>query len=733
MKTFRSILLETVSPTWDEKLHPRVKAGSSEGGQFTDKDEQQKSYWASFIRRHLQQKKAVLALPPPKVMDVKGDEWNKATARRLEQEYQSIKPKIDEIMEDAIGSSAYSGGPVSKDWDDLSSSQQDEVYERWKEDNWDAYYNGEVQSWHDTHDAMNDAKWQVKHEYDNFWPDVDWLNELLTNLIEEHNIPYSLLQLKQAIEIDYDTSDGDSDCEVTFDDSALKNPTNVDFDPEKQGDFIGQLDLSTHLTKEMRDVLTEEITYAFEKEAQDLLDRDMIEVPSYLNDSTAEVMEIYWNDKYDTEKMEIAKKYLDDLNSDDDYDNRIIDDLPKRYDPLNKTSGMDYRRTQAISHFIFMRRAEQILKERFPGSHTNFKSYTQNFDSQIWDAWKSSSTTDLGMALQVASAEEFGGRLNTELGSNGKAIDIDFIKKLIDERHPLGFEGMKALVRAKWETTQWLMESAGLDSVDVYRSIGTILDQDDLEGGFTYKAPLRKYVKITNAKIARNGCASTTISSDVANGWNIYDQVVLRIHAPRTAVLSVPCFGQNVHSEQELVVLGTAWKDWDAFKGTAPRAEEWPIGANFPVTHVPPNTDAVYKTSPEDKAKNEAADNKILDDIYGQETSKLIGKYTEWGANEWIKMKKLNPGLYDALLINYPIQKSLDPNYDYKALTIEEHKKLANYHAWTKQDWEDLKQNNHALWAKIEWIQKHHFGKSVDHIKKFFDDYLTNIEKDNVQ
>jgi len=42
--------------------------------------------------------------------------------------------------------------------------------------------------------------------------------------------------------------------------------------------------------------------------------------------------------------------------------------------------------------------------------------------------------------------------------------------------------------------------------------------------------------------------------------------------------VSVPAYGDNVHSEQEVVIVGTAWRNWDAWSGRAPSFEEVPMG-----------------------------------------------------------------------------------------------------------------------------------------------------------
>jgi hypothetical protein len=79
-------------------------------------------------------------------------------------------------------------------------------------------------------------------------------------------------------------------------------------------------------------------------------------------------------------------------------------------------------------------------------------------------------------------------------------------------------------------------------------------------------------------EVVRNGAASTTTSPGVANGWGSSgNRIVLRASVPRTAAISVPAYGQNVHSEREVVVAGTAWKGWDAWAGRAPEFDKVPL------------------------------------------------------------------------------------------------------------------------------------------------------------
>jgi len=43
--------------------------------------------------------------------------------------------------------------------------------------------------------------------------------------------------------------------------------------------------------------------------------------------------------------------------------------------------------------------------------------------------------------------------------------------------------------------------------------------------------------------------------------------------------MSVPAYGINIKSEQEVVVAGTAWKAWDAWLGQAPTFQHTPLAA----------------------------------------------------------------------------------------------------------------------------------------------------------
>jgi hypothetical protein len=220
-------------------------------------------------------------------------------------------------------------------------------------------------------------------------------------------------------------------------------------------------------------------------------------------------------------------------------------------------------------------------------------------DKDLWESWKSSSTSQRGILLQVATAEELGGRLNTKTAT---AINPTAARNWADEHFAGvgGYKGIKAYIRAKWETTQYLLDKAGTKELELYRGID--LKRHDAE---RYAAAVKekmiarqiiteagvKYEKLPTLKVDRNGAASTTTDPHVANGWKGEDTVVLRTLVPRTAAVSIPAYGINIHSEHEVVIAGTAWKSWDAWHGRAPGFPLVPIGA--PGTGIGTNAPAL--------------------------------------------------------------------------------------------------------------------------------------------
>jgi hypothetical protein len=539
----------------------------------------------------------------PNVISVGGDAWNKATARRLEREYQQAKPKLEQAANDAVGKKVEapdeeqdepSGPPES--WDEMSSEQQDEAFEKYKASNYESYHDSEITAWHENGDSLDDAKSEIAYQWISAVnQDQEWADEALDEIHDarkesgEEEIPYTNEQLLEAIKINYDSGNqGGGDFTVEFDDSKLQEPSNLP--PPGQGTLPGiePLDPAKQLTEDMRHEITTALEKAFDKKAEEK--QDDMEPPEYLKDSVAEMIDSDWEHNMDDKSKFNWVKNNTDLVDDGGSKPETpkagyyhIDALPKNYDPLNDTSGEDYKRTQALARYLSVHRAQQVLEDRGLITKDRVQSLAA-IDTELWSSWKASSTSADGRLLQLATAEELNGRLNQKQIKD----DAKDIRAAADAQyeHIGGYAGIKAYVRAKWEVSQYLLDKAGVKNLEVYRGIR--FEKEVLEKRFKQVtteveeqiAPdhSRIFNHLPNMHVERNGAASTTTDPGVANDWSAPGtRVVLRAVVPRTAALSVPAYGINVHSEHEVVVAGTAWKGWDAWKGTAPSFKAVPL------------------------------------------------------------------------------------------------------------------------------------------------------------
>jgi hypothetical protein len=553
----------------------------------------------------------------PKVVQVGGDAWNKATARRLEREYQSAKPALDKLATDAVGKETSEPQDVESEdedeapyvpesWDELSNDQQEQGFEAYKDQNLQSYIDNEQQNYYDSGDALDDAKSELAHTTMH-GPGADhdeWLIEAIDAYRESDDaprIPYSTQDLVDAISLDYQNGNqGSGDFSVDFDDSKLQKPSNLPPPEQQTLPGIEPVKPEEQLTEAMRDGISKAIEKAFDEKADEKAG-DM-QAPDYLNESATEMVESDWqHNMSDDSKFEWIKNNTDLIEgetpskpSPDAPETMQVEALPKQFDPLNLTSGEDYKRTQALARHLSVERAAQVLTardldEQFDAkgnivkiSPSVLRDRLSKVDAQLWSAWKASSTSEDGKLLQVATAEELGGRLNAKTAA---LIDPDEAKARANTRFEGigGYKGIKAYVRAKWETTQYLLDKAGTQILDVYRGIR--IPSDQFQQAMTQmKAMLARMIgdhkHLPTLQVVRNGAASTTVDPNIANGWGADEgRIVLRAQVPRTAAVSVPAYGINIHSEREVVVAGTAWKGWDAWAEEAPNFKDVPLAA----------------------------------------------------------------------------------------------------------------------------------------------------------
>ena len=285
---------------------------------------------------------------------------------------------------------------------------------------------------------------------------------------EKKEIPFNTKQLIDAMTIKGQYSDfSSSKISIFFDNKKLTDPIGYNKD---QLVFPGIKAKEPHefLTDEMRDGLEQAMKDSFDTEVEEKV--DTLEPPDYLEQQAQESIDDQWGQMDDDEKYNWAKENsMIDSDEEEETSEGELDALPTKFDPLNETSGTDYRRTQALAKIMSVERAAQLLVERgLMNDIDTARAQIKNIDERLWQSWKDSSTTENGMILQVAAADELGGRLHEYDGLKEHELIKDANRKFRDIG---GFDGVKAYIRGKWETTQYLLDKAGIQTMKIYRNI----------------------------------------------------------------------------------------------------------------------------------------------------------------------------------------------------------------------------------------------------------------------
>ena len=508
----------------------------------------------------------------PVVTAVGGDDWNQNTAIRLEIQYQAARPKLERLTELLAEKPAPERTAETDNWDDdvppqewseMSPENQDAAAETYVAQNQESAYESEVESWSDNGDDLDEAKAIVAQS-----PGKDeWLLAAIEEAVGSYEEPFPFVpyQLSNVAKLTYDNgNNGQGDFTVEFDTDKLNA---VLGGPPQQ------------LTESMRETLERTVEKSFERLAQEMVNKGQIDPPAYLHEQASDYLTENWAGMSDSEKFAWVEANTTMIEQASGSLEGVATGLPKKFDPLNETSGMDYKKTQAIASKVSLQRAKEVMVER--GLPAPDHDTLRRADNRLWSAWKGSSTSFEGRLLQIAVAEELDGRLNPNTGHGGLVkLDPAHAREYAEQEFSAigGYDGVKAYVRAKWETTQYLLDRAGIAELKLYRGV-------NLEGPVIAEALQTKETvgrwprpRLPALQVVRNGAASTSVSAKVANEWgNSHNRVVLRALVPRTAAVSIPAYGVNVQSEQEVVVAGTAWKGWDAWHGEAPEFDDHPM------------------------------------------------------------------------------------------------------------------------------------------------------------
>jgi hypothetical protein len=539
----------------------------------------------------------------PVVATVGGGEWNQQTAARLEKEYADVHHKLDEIVKDGVeGKRVVTERLSMMDWSDLPSSTQHAVEEAYIEQGLQHELQQQQQNWMDN-DAPDMARYDVAKDF-MAGSEREWAETAIHNYVQaqkdraERDLSFTEEQLLNAVTVTHEMGKypNDKGTIIDFDNAKLNEPEGYDPSPTLPG--IEVQEPAAYLKPVDRENLIARLRGAFSMAAEDKV--SSMDYPDYLEEQAKETLTEFWADNmsYD-QKVEWGKQNTEYLKTaEESLSGPLIE--PDKYDPLEHGDDADdYRKTQRVARFLSQERTFQIMQERGlvdadPAYSVQMKRDIAAMDTEMWEDWKSSSTSSSGQLLQYATAVEMGTRLREKsLQRSKKVLQDRALEDGADKLYPGGFEGVKAYIRAKWETTQYLLDKAGVSEVNVYRGI----NPDKVEDETLKFAPHRNvpgqagdgnvYYHIPDVHIERNGAASTSTDYMIANGWDGQNRVVLRIATPRTGVLSVPAYGVNIQSEHEVVVIGSGWKGWDAWRHRAPQFDSVPLNAQGDVPMTP--------------------------------------------------------------------------------------------------------------------------------------------------
>lgn len=229
-----------------------------------------------------------------------------------------------------------------------------------------------------------------------------------------------------------------------------------------------------------------------------------------------------------------------------------------------RVHAADVERTKKLARALVTARTEQLLAER--GLEAEGADALR---AGAWNAWKTSSSSDDSLAFQIATARELGGDHKIP------AADV----KRIEDKYGSDLPKLKALARAQWETTQFLLDKAGVDHVPVYRAL--LPEREKIHQ--QKQERVGSLTKLPELTLTRAGLQSMTADPRIANEWTGWagdkratipenrERIVIRAKVPKTSVMHVPVYGDNVDWQKEVVVVGTKdrW-DWDVWRDRAP-------------------------------------------------------------------------------------------------------------------------------------------------------------------
>lgn len=530
------------------------------------------------------------------LIDPKELEPVKLTDLPLREAYETVKPKIDAIVE------KHNGEDIEVDEEAISFSQLDEEVQSAA---YDSFTEGDMNEYYEQ--AMESARDEITSNVTDQWESDDdgaaeyFLQQAEVNATTKDGPVLNDYNFIDAVdgEIHWDQATWSDDDEFI----ALKS--------EEAGQQLTSEEMAPHNQarfEELYETTSDDITSGWneykDERIQEQIDEEIESNMDSVYETASELQSEHWGQMSDEEKMEYV---ADDAKEAAAGGGQIT--IPEVWCPVTSSSKPgweganedDYADTQRIARLIQRERTVELLQERFPKlSEHSARQYVTDLDAKVWSAWKTSSVSDYGKAIQLACVDE--------LGAKGKPQYEKDREKIISAIGQSQYDGLKAYLRGTWESSQYVLDKAGVEEqITTWRAIERPREELDrstkwhvrtgvkmeayLPAGKTPTDPPERtsaseyHVRLPDVKLLRNGAQSASAFPETPNSWNgvgyneFFDgvenrsdkqRVVLRVNNNREDVLSLPVFGQNVHSEAEVITLGTEWREWEAWLDRAP-------------------------------------------------------------------------------------------------------------------------------------------------------------------
>lgn len=491
------------------------------------------------------------------------DQWSKDTIKRLDAEAATGIEKMAAI-EAKLREGAATVTAKATDWDSLPDVYKEKAEEYYI----DQYMDSEMESQKESH---------VEYLDQTVRDDQEWATERFKEWLKPEK--------NEETGEDYDVPDIDP---KSIEDAMGANGK---IDPSK---LVWLRDNPDQLELELDDpkVLSarwDEWKAAwkdwYEHEVQQEVERRSEDEPEWMQDAAKESLAEAWDSLDDEDKYNYALKYTD---YEEGGESEGVE-FPDAWTFEDLMAGTPSHKGAAQA--LVNARYEELMGER-KGDLKRFPA--DDFSDDLWSGWKNSSTSNEGYYIQVATARELGGRLQ----------ETDGLRYFMEHNmREDKLAAAQAHIRATWETNQYLLSKANVKELQVYRGIDLperlirSTRQETVEvDGREYK-----YTKLPNITLKMNGAQSTAAKWTVANTWKGVDRpamenpqrVVIRMRTPTGAIVGLPVYGKNVHSEHEVVVAGVPLHGWDAWVDESPKVEDYYIkwvvgGPRVPTKHYGP-------------------------------------------------------------------------------------------------------------------------------------------------